>query len=329
MIVQTVTHGIFQSDIVIRSAIVQGLAYLRESPWLLDYVFAYLPHDDLTSNSWGLEELNKAKEWFLRTQIQVRLGFDSAEPPRTPTVVIVLDDSSEAATTLGDVSAQGVEETTDFYDYVIKPNIILGPFTPKSFDSTTGLVVLPDDLDTTNIHESMYLMDNVNKVAYSINTVDIGQEFYIDEDVRANFTNATIISQNSLHKVQLESLVEREVYRLELFCSSSTTNLIYLHSIIKFILLRYRQSLLEKRGFERSNFYSTGLRLFRDDLPEIIYTRSIVLAGYVVQYWPKEVTGMIDGLHIGTFKIKDGPASPDALETQIVDQGWEMENDSW
>lgn len=54
--------GIHQSDVIIRTAIVAALADLRANPWLLDYVFASLPKDEMTMKDYGEKSVEKAKE---------------------------------------------------------------------------------------------------------------------------------------------------------------------------------------------------------------------------------------------------------------------------
>lgn len=89
-------QGIFQSDIVLRTALVAGLADLRENPALLDYVFASLPKDALTYKVYGEEQVKMAKDWFLSQEIPVFMNTRIDES-KVPCVTIAVQSSSESA----------------------------------------------------------------------------------------------------------------------------------------------------------------------------------------------------------------------------------------
>lgn len=76
-------QGIFQSDIIIRTAIVAALADLRKNPHLLDYVFASLPCDDVTRKDYGEKSVAAARKWFLNNKIEVAMVpvMDKAKAP--------------------------------------------------------------------------------------------------------------------------------------------------------------------------------------------------------------------------------------------------------
>src|SRR6476646_6304158 len=48
--------GVFQGDIIIRTALIEGMRDIRRQPWLLDYAFASLAQDDLTKSVYGLAQ---------------------------------------------------------------------------------------------------------------------------------------------------------------------------------------------------------------------------------------------------------------------------------
>src|SRR4051812_27437995 len=100
--VRTTTKGIFQSDILIRTMLIQALKDLKDKPWLLDFVFAWLPDDDLTATQYGLVEVDKAKEWFQNTEIIVSMAYRT-DRPQLPCIGIELVDSVEDIATLGDI----------------------------------------------------------------------------------------------------------------------------------------------------------------------------------------------------------------------------------
>jgi hypothetical protein len=96
---RTATPGINLPDVLVRTAIMDGLQRLRNDPKLLDFVFGWLPNDALTAQTYGLQTLERAKQWFLATDIPVSLDLrmDQVKIP-----VISLTDDSEDQSALGE-----------------------------------------------------------------------------------------------------------------------------------------------------------------------------------------------------------------------------------
>jgi hypothetical protein len=310
--VRTSTKGIFQSDVIIRTALIKALDDVRKNPWLLDFAFASLLDDDLTSSEYGAAEIEKAKEWFLSTDIPVAMAY-RFDQITTPLIALSLEDSGEGATTLGDVHSSPTEDI-DATEILVDPAPVISSFTPKSYTAGTGTVVLPSNLDTSQVFAGMLLFDTVSNKGYVISEVLDSTSFKIAAGTKANFTKAVVAPANSFAIARLESIEERETYRIDLYVSGQPANLLYLYAIVKFCLYRYKQDLFEARGFERSNLNSTGVRLFPSKSgPEVIFTRSFSLSGFVRQYWPKEITRKIDGLVVSE-SVADAPPGTDAWE---------------
>ena len=90
----------------------------------------------------------------------------------------------------------------------------------------------------------------------------------------------------------------------------------YLHSILVFALLRYKQSLLEARGFERTSLSSSDLRRDDETLPEVLYSRYVTLTGYVRQAWPKSTNPRIGAIQV---KLLAAPVNPPPTALEVVD----------
>jgi hypothetical protein len=299
MLINTSSHGIFQSDIIIRTALVEALRRIKEQPWLLDFAFASLAQDDYAKLEYGDKELEKIKNWIIATDIPVVMSYNR-DKLVTPLIGISLEDSSEAESTFSDTSKEGVDEDVNMSTIISQPDPIVGPFTPLVFTSATGQVVLPNSVDLSGVYPGMSLLDRKNGIAYLIEGVS-GQTLTIPEDVVANFTNAIIAAPDSLYKVNLESCEFKETYRLDAYVSGNPTLLLYLHSLLIFIVMRYKEELLEARGFERSTVVSKGITGFQtENGPEFVYQRTVLLNGYVKHYWPKEITGKLLSVGIGT-----------------------------
>ncbi len=298
MELDTSTLGIFQADVILRSAIVSGLADVRANPWLLDYIFASLKYDTLTRKQYGEKEIDAAKAWFLSHDVPVFMNtrLDDAQ---FPCISISLSESQETENTLSDVHYDTQEDID--YDWPIS----IGPFTPVDYDPITGSVTMDEDDVTSNIFPGMLLVDRAGK-SFEILTADTFNTFTIAAGAMGDFTDATIRPARSAYTVALESAVFKESYSVGVHVPAESVYLSYLHPVVIFILLRYRQSLLEARGFERS---SVGSGEFRKDETfdnEVIYSRFVQVTGFVRQYWPKDLSRKIDGTIALTPPIDTG-----------------------
>lgn len=325
--IRTTTRGIFQSDLLIRTAVMTAIEELRQNPWLLDFVFAWLPNDSLSKSDYGDREVQDAKDWFLNTDISVTMAYRH-DRPQLPCIGIELLDSNEGgANSLADVHYDS-SEYVNADEIIIRPKPALGPFTPKSYDSATGIVTLPDNVWTRNVFEGNILYDAVANKGYPIRSILSDTAFAIDKGVRANFTRAFVAPRESLQIAKLESVEFQETYRLRCYVNTTAVHLTYLHSILTFVLLRSKEALLESRGFERTVLRSQGIALNGSpEEPEKIYYRDIVISGFVRQYWPKTITPTIDGIIVESIRVIDGGKSPDGIAKQVEEQGWMMEKD--
>lgn len=325
MIKSAQAHGMVPSDILIRGAVMAGLEDLRKNPFLLDYVFMWYANDDLTNKTYGETERQRAKKWFLSTEIFVSMNY-RADDPKFPLVSIGLQSSVEDYATLGDVNMD-TDEDVPSVEVTTTPDILLGPFTPKSYDSVTGTVTLPDELDTTNLFIGTILVDTTSGVGYPIIQVNDGTVFKIEAGVTANFTNAFIAPIDSFYIVSLESCLFKQTFSIKVFAQGEPLHVLYLQSIIEFILLRYKETLLEGRGFDRSTISTGPLYNFVETDKDLVFVRDITLNGYVRQYWPKLISPKIQGIKIHGIEILGGSLSPSSLLNSINIQGWGMFGD--
>src|SRR5512133_179851 len=126
-----VALGIFQSDIILRTAVIAGLADLRANPDMLNYVFASLPKDPLTFRDYGEKSIEDAKDWFLNTDIPVMMNT-RVDENKVPCVTISLMSSQEDFASLGDVNSQATQAGPD------KNIVYTEKFTPINYNVTTG-----------------------------------------------------------------------------------------------------------------------------------------------------------------------------------------------
>lgn len=215
MIKSIYAHGMVPSDILIRGAVVAGLEDLRKNTFLLDYVFMWYRNDDLTNKTYGDTERQRAKNWFLNTEIFVSMNY-RADDVKFPLVSIGLQSSSEDMATLGDINFDTREDVPSS-EVSTAPNLLLGPLTPLSYDSVTGIVTLADNLTTENVFENAIFVDTTSGIGYPIIQVNDGNTFKIATDIVANFTNSFIAPIDNFYVASLESCLFKQTFSIKVF----------------------------------------------------------------------------------------------------------------
>lgn len=288
--------GIHQSDIIIRGAITAALADIRANPFLLNYVFASLPQDSLTWKSYGEKDLAEARNWFLKTNIPVSL-LPRLDESQFPQITIELVESTEVVpeATLGDVNYETEESVTE-----LSPTIS-SKFTPTSYDPETGEMVLPGRTNGFGLYAGMFIVDRLGGL-HEIEEIIDEVTLKLAPGTVADFRGAAI-KGHAGWKVQVESSSFKESYRVGIHVQGEPSHLTWLHAIVQFALLRYKQVLMEARGFERSTFGSTQVSRAEWSEAENVISRYITISGYVRQFWPKTIAPAIDGVDMDALRV--------------------------
>ncbi len=325
---ETEIKGIFQSDVVIRAAVIRAMELVRESPDLLGYIFRSLAEDELTRDEYGDRQIEMARDWFLKTEVPVFMNFRVSEE-YLPCITISLQESVEAEQTHGDIHYVPQETTAGDWPALTRP------FTPVAYSPTSGIMVLPADLMGDQLVAPGMLVVTRDGREHSV-VQNLGDdEISLRPQTADDFTNAVIKGARNRYVTTVESVNFKETYQVGIHVLGEPSYLIYLHSIVKFMLLKYKQDLLETRGFERSALASTDFRRNMEFDMEEVFSRFITITGYARQFWPKKVSPMIDVVN-STFTVaRTDPAlvvaAPDAEELPpVTDEGEPPgDDDSW
>lgn len=298
--------GIFQSDLIIRSAIEKGLENLRAKPWLLDFVFASLPTDELTASRYGQKTVERAKEWFLANKVSVFMSTRT-DKPVWPSISIKLASSNESENTLGDVHYEPREDSD------LQWPALYGPFEPVHYNPATGYLTLPDDVsDTLYLSYGQLIIDREG-IIHPIEEVVDDQTVKIETGLRADFSGAVVKAQPPAFVAEVESLAFNEVYHVGCHVGGEQEQLTWLHSIVVFIFLAYKETLLEGRNFERTTIQSSDFMQNPAFDEEVVYSRYITISGSVRHVWPKSIKQKIVSTEL------DLTASPMNISDIVVD----------
>lgn len=298
--VTTNALGIHQSDLIIRTAIMAGLHELRVSPELLDYCFASLPRDALTAKQYGEKDVQEAKRWYLATNIPVVYGKRLGEV-QMPCITIVVMKSVESKNTLGDTNYM-VREDSDQWPYIVSP------FSPVSYDRTSGLFTIPDDIAAQIYPVKGQVIVSKTGTPFPILEVIDRKSFYIAPNVSEELAGATLRGMRPSKVITLGSARFVETYAVGVHTIGEPVLLTYLHSIVMFILLRRRLDLLEGRGLECTSLDTSQVEMGRyfEGSTENISSRFIMISGEVLQWWPEQTQERAHDAQVQPKVIKGG-----------------------
>lgn len=272
--------GIFSSDILILNALRMGLKDLRANPWKLNLCFASLKDDPYTSQLYGQKELDRAKKWFLDTEVITTLD-PNLENATFPRLVVQLMESTEDDKTLADTHYVPMQDVAAEWEPLTEPF-------SASYDYTTGIVTLQDFLP---ISLSTYMSLNVGGQEYPILEVLTQTRFRIATGINTPLTGCVIKMSGSRLVATIESSRFREVYRVNCITTGDPVTLLWLYSVTAYVLLSYRKDYLEGRGFEVSSI--SAKMVLKADMPfaaENAFARSIDITGFVRNSWVSAVS---------------------------------------
>jgi len=292
-------QGVFPTDIILRSAIMLGLAEVRapENRWLLETCFTSQTLDVPTQNQYGVKEQNRAIEWFLNTEVPVFFGQINVNDFKIPSITLELMESAEDTNTLADIHYVPWQDTPS----PITPQIF-GTFTPLSYVQATGTVTLMPSQANLPVFPGMIVVQT-DGTQWEVQQVLLPNQFTITPGSPAQLNNSTLQAneaQTPSWTILAESAIFKETYRIGVHVNSEPAHLTYLHDIVKMVLLRGRQKLLEFRGIERTTISSSDFAKNFQLEGEVAFSRFITMSGYVRTSWPADRNLRSQGLTVTT-----------------------------
>jgi hypothetical protein len=280
--------GIFQGDIIIKTAIELGIEDMRKNPWLLDHMLSDLVRNRYFKEKYGEKQVKACKEWFRNAQIDVYMRARD-DKDRTPCVTIQMGPSNEKPE-MKSMADQSSEQVALLPNKINKPiPYILRPFTPTGYDPSTGYVTAPEGVDLSEVNAGQILVNPENGQGYLIQDVE-GASIVIEAGLEIESCQFGVVPQFQYYVARIEHSFFDETYMIGCHAHGDPQNVLFLWSIVKYSILRYRESLLEANGFAESSVSSTGPDFddaFTIQGGEKAYSRFMTLSGQTENTWIK------------------------------------------
>lgn len=289
--------GIFQGDIIIKTAIELGIEDMRNNPWLIDHMLSDLVNISYLTDKYGQKQIDACKEWLRNAQVDVYMR-GREDKDRLPCVTIQMGPSNEKPD-MKHMADQSTEKAILVPNQIGKPiPYVIKPFVPTGYDDSTGEVSIDPDIDLRGVSPGMILVNPANGTGYKIKSITpMGIE--IEPGLEIEATQFGIVPQFQYYEARVEHSFFDEPYTIGCHAHGDTQNVLFLWSIVKYSILRYRESLLEANGFTESSI-SSGPPDFDEPFTtpggEKAWVRSMILTGQVENSWIKSPRRFIESV---------------------------------
>lgn len=296
---------IFQGDLTIKTAIELGLEDVRNNLWLIDDILGSVLCNPYLRDKYGQKQIDACKEWLKNNQIDVVMDLRK-DRERFPCITISLGNSQEKEE-MKHMADQSTESVILLPSRIGKPiPFVVKPFTIVGYNSSTGEVSVPDTIDVTLISPGMILVDPATGQGYIVE--DVTESITIESGLTLSTSVFAVVPKNQFYKARIEHSFFQETYNIGCHVHGDTQALLWLHSIVLYSILRYREGLLEANGFTQSSVSSGDLlanAAYSGPSGEDIWTRFITLSGQVENTWIKSPRRIIENIGLKE-KTDDG-----------------------
>lgn len=320
--------SILQPDLLWGTALRVAIADMRKNQYLLEDAYSDLIQDKYLKDFYGEKEVERFKA-FIMKEIQVFIEHRPPDHIKLPYVCVKVGGAEEDTQkdALGDSYNQQTVDPATLGGAAVASPIIAGPTTPISYDSLTGTITFGNDvnLTTSGVYDTQFVYDTVNNKSYPIQLVLDDSNLLIEPGSTPNLTGMLIKrTQDSIGQVR-RSIWFYRTDSIEL-ASSDGNEVMYLFTLIMYILLRYKKHLWDARNFAVSTISHSELyRISPNEDPNNVYGITIKVRGRTEQSVIESSKPILGGFNT-ELKIAD-MTSPESVQESQPFPLWDGEGD--
>ncbi len=304
-----------------------GIEEMRKNPWLIDHALESLTKIPYIADKYGQKNIDACKEWLANNRINVYMRPRN-DKDELPCITIYPGQTPEkdGMKHMGDASTESV---------ILKPqeigkpiNYIVKPFTPEGYDPITGEVFVNNSIKgMDSVVKGQILVDPSTGVGHVIKEV-LGDALVIEEGLSITASQFAVVPEFQFYKARIEHTFFMDSYNIGCHAHGDVQTLIWLHTIVLYAILRYRESLLEGNGFAESSV-SNGEILedpaYEGPNGEQAYARFITITGQVENTWIKSPRRFIENVALkdgntGGIKVLSNLDAPPIVNKE--DENW-------
>lgn len=289
---------LFLGDLRIKAALTLGLEDISKNQWLIDDILGDTISSPYMRKLYG-SQIDSCKKWISNNRINIVLSEQQADKLEFPAITIELGSIDEKMDMrhMGDLSTETVKllpnDINKPVPYVTRPNN--GSYTPN-----TGVFVFSSTVDVSNVSPGMVLVNPANGTGYVIQSVTQANSVNLLTGLSVPNGSYGIIPEYQFYDAKIGHSFMQEDYRVVCHAMDQQT-VLWLHSIAMYLLLRYRQALLEAQGGAESIIKSTKMYANADysDAGQIVWSREIALSLQTESRWIMQPHRIIENTLLG------------------------------
>ncbi len=325
----TERYGLSPTDALIKTAIELAVEDLKANPWIIEHMFSSFIENPILNKRYGWKEIAAAKEFLLNVKINyfMKHRHDKIEFPAI-TIALGRSDEDKSLSTLGDVSTGVIDynpsEINKPISYIIKPTELL------SYDPLTGIIEIPENENYRYIEANMSAIDPITGNGYTILGKAGENGFSIQTGLTINFDQIAVVPQYLTYRARMEKIISQETYNIGCHVHGDPAQMVFLFSLVKYALLRYREGLFEQFRFDLGTISSSDMIKNEAFEADNVYSRFVVLSGQVEEYWVKSPFRKWESVDVADF-IGSGDTTLRVSGIKIISNltDGDLENDVW
>jgi len=275
--------GIFQSDIFLRTSLQVALENVRTNDALLREIFGGLLFDPLTQEMYGQKEVDAAIDWIKNNEIAIINDASFVSNPVLPCVIVKCLASDESANTLNDNAFSPIEFRDDPQFEVPSTSVDKVSIDDKEIE------VPPDWLENYGASEEMVVITKDNKI-FEVSDVILPETIVLKSCEPADFSSIRIEWKDGNAVARMGNALFREAYQITMMTSGETFHAVYLKSLVEYLLLAIRDSVLAPRGMDCSSVRSGSIEADRTmQGNNITFSSNLSLEVIVHKTWIKSL----------------------------------------
>ena len=286
---------IFQTDALIKTLLEESLNDLKKNSWLIDYILWDFTHSPFLRGPYGQKQVDAAKEFFKNNNINIFHQFVK-DKEKFPCIILTLGTSTETQEyrTMGDVGSETVTLMPSLTGQKIP--YVVQPFTPAGFEPSTGTVEVPEGIDISAVSAGMVLLDPTSGDGTPVLSIN-GQNIIIQAGLELDSTQLGVVPQYRYFQTRMGRSFFQETWNITC-ATNDPQSLLWLHSVVVFTMLRYREFMEHNGILEVTNFSSTDMFTpeFSNAGGEEIYCRQVTVTNKVLQTWPRDLHRKIESV---------------------------------
>jgi hypothetical protein len=224
-----------------------------------------------------------------------------------PCVVIEMGSSNEKESmkSMADLSYQSIKLMPNNINKPIQ--FVTKPIGGGTYSSATGAFSFNADVDLNAVSPGMILVNPATGTGFVIKSVTVANQVNLLPNLVFTPALYGIIPEYQFYEAKIGHTFMQENYRI--ICNSmDQQSILWLHSIVVYSLLRYRQTLLEHDGFAESTISSSKMFPNPDysDAGQIIWSKEANITGQVEQTFIIQPHRIIENISLGNANGYEG-----------------------